>query len=176
MHDWFRAHASPVEIAFVAVSDPEAPIVGLCGELGLRVEHLPVKDMRAYEARLLELCGREGIGLIALAGFLKLLSAEFIQMVGIPILNVHPALLPNYGGKGMYGLRVHQAVFANGDWVSGASVNLVDPVYDHGRVIAQETVDIGHCRSPEEIAAEVLKAEHHIYAPAIMAVLRGELP
>lgn len=117
------------------------------------------------------MCGAEKIDLIALAGFMSLLGGDFLTSVGIPVVNIHPALLPKYGGPGMYGMRVHEAVFASGDKVSGATVHLVDPVYDHGEIIAQKQVDISACRSPEEIAGLVLRVEHQLYAPAIYQYL-----
>lgn len=116
---------------------------------------------------MLELCRQERIELIALAGFMKLLSPAFLDRTGIPVLNIHPALLPKYGGQGMYGIRVHEAVFDAGERFSGATVHLVDPIYDHGEIIAQEQVDISDCHSPEAIAAKVLEIEHGIYARAI---------
>lgn len=174
MHHYFSEHALPVEICFATASDPSAPVVALCKELGVPCHILKPRPKKEFEARLLELCKEEKADLIALAGFMSLLSADFIAAVGIPILNIHPALLPRYGGKGMYGSRVHEAVFESGDKVSGASVHVVDPVYDHGEVIAREEVDISDCASPSEIAEKVLRAEHRIYAPAIHKYLTGQ--
>lgn len=132
--------------------------------------------MADFERRLSDLVSREKIDLIALAGFMKLLSAQFIAAVGVPILNIHPALLPAHGGEGLYGLKVHQAVFAAGEKLSGATVHLVDPLYDHGRIIAQQSVPIADCSSPEEIAARVLTIEHQLYAPAIHSFLSRKQP
>lgn len=145
----------------------------MCASLNLPCHILDPKITESFEARLLELCRAEGIDLIALAGFMKLLSRNFLEELGLPVLNIHPALLPDHGGSGMYGIRVHEAVFAAGARVSGATVHLIDPIYDHGRIIAQEQVDISDCRSPEEIAVRVLAVEHRIYAPAIHAILSG---
>ncbi len=124
----------------------------------------------------MELCQTENIDLIALAGYMKLLSASFLENIGLPVLNIHPALLPKYGGPGMYGIRVHAAVFAAGEKISGATVHLVDPLYDHGKIIAQEQLDISDCPSAEVIAARVLAVEHRIYAPAIHAFLSQNKP
>lgn len=148
-----------------------APVVRLCAELHIPCHILNPRCQEAFEARLLELCREGRIDLIALAGFMKLLSSAFLDQAGIPVLNIHPALLPQYGGAGMYGLRVHEAVFAAEERFSGATVHLVDPLYDHGKIIAQEKVDISDCPSPEAIAARVLEAEHQIYAPAILSYL-----
>lgn len=176
IHGHFERQGFPARVDLVVGDRRETPVKTLCAELGLSYEFISSKDMRAYESGLLRLVAERDIELIALAGFLKLLSAEFLSQLRIPVLNIHPALIPKYCGTGMYGIRVHQAVYAAGEPVSGATVHLVDPVYDHGRIVAQETTDISLCGSPEEIAAEVLKVEHGIYGPAILKVLRERYP
>ncbi len=171
LHQAFLDNNWPLRIAFATASTSKAPVARLCSDLGIPCHVLNPSRFDACEGRLLELCQQERIDLIALAGFMKLLSAFFLDKVGLPILNIHPALLPNYGGPGMYGLRVHEAVFAAGEKFSGATVHLVDPLYDHGKIIAQEKVDISDCPSPEAIAARVLEVEHRVYAPAILSYL-----
>lgn len=150
----------------------DTPVKDLCLELGLRYEYASSKDMRLYEAQLLRLVEYHRVELIALAGFLKLLSSDLLDRLAMPVLNIHPALIPKHCGKGMYGMKVHQAVFAAGEKFSGATVHIVDPVYDHGRIVIQKQTDISDCTSPEEIAARVLSLEHSIYAPAIMQILQ----
>jgi len=172
MHSYFREHDLPVQICFVTASKEDAPVVQLCRELDLSCHVLSIKDMSIFEERLLALCKESRIDLIALAGFMKMLSAEFLTTVGVPVFNIHPALLPKYGGKGMYGMNVHEAVFAAKERVSGASIHRVDPIYDHGEIIAQSEVEITDCSSPEEVAAKVLKIEHQLYAPAIYSYLQ----
>ena len=107
------------------------------------------------------------IDLIVLAGFLKKVPDEFIDAFENRIINIHPALLPSFGGKGMYGLNVHKAVFESTARISGATVHFVDKVYDHGIIIDQQVVDISDVKSPEEIAERVLKIEHEIL-PAVV--------
>ena len=141
-------------------------------DLGLHYEFVSSKDMRLYEAELMRLVKCHRVELIALAGFLKLLSSELLDQLAIPVLNIHPALIPEHCGKGMYGMKVHKAVFAAGETISGATVHIVDPVYDHGRIVIQKQTDISDCVSPEEIAARVLSLEHSIYAPAILQILQ----
>ena len=103
-----------------------------------------------------------GTELIILAGYLKLIPAELIKNFKYKIINIHPALLPSFGGKGMYGLNVHKAVFNSSAQVSGATVHFVDETYDTGKIIAQRCVDISGVNSPEEIAAIVLEYEHEL--------------
>lgn len=109
------------------------------------------------------------IELVVLAGYLKLIPTELIDNFENRIINIHPALLPSFGGKGMYGMNVHRAVFNSSAKVSGASVHLVDKTYDTGKIIAQKCVDISDVKSPEEIAERVLDIEHKILPDVIKA-------
>ena len=102
------------------------------------------------------------VNLVVLAGFLKKIAESFVDAFPDKIINIHPALLPSFGGKGMYGINVHKAVFEKSVQVSGATVHFVDKVYDNGKIIAQRTVDIYDVESPEEIAERVLKIEHEL--------------
>jgi phosphoribosylglycinamide formyltransferase 1 len=102
------------------------------------------------------------IDLIVLAGFLKLIPDEVIKNYKLKIINIHPALLPSFGGKGMYGINVHKAVFDSSAKVSGATVHFADETYDTGKIIAQKCVDISDVNSPEEIAERVLEIEHKL--------------
>ncbi|MBN1967975.1 MAG: phosphoribosylglycinamide formyltransferase [Candidatus Delongbacteria bacterium] len=120
-----------------------------------------------FASKQLELLKENNIDLIVLAGYLKKLSKRVIREYKGKIINIHPALLPNYGGKEMYGMNVHRAVFANGDKISGPTVHFVDEIYDNGETIIQRSVDISECKSPEEIQKTVLKVEHQVYTEAI---------
>ncbi|MBX3008538.1 MAG: phosphoribosylglycinamide formyltransferase [Melioribacteraceae bacterium] len=105
---------------------------------------------------------QKGIDLIVLAGFLKKIADEFVDAFNNKIINIHPALLPAFGGKGMYGHFVHEAVFNSTAKVSGATVHFVDKIYDNGKIIYQKCVNIQHCTNAGEIAETVLKVEHEI--------------
>jgi len=102
------------------------------------------------------------IDLIVLAGFLKLIPHELIDLFRNRIINIHPALLPSFGGKGLYGSNVHKAVFESSAKVSGATVHFVDYTYDTGNIIAQKCVDISDVNSSEEIVERVIKIEHEL--------------
>ncbi|HOQ80442.1 MAG TPA: formyltransferase family protein, partial [Candidatus Cloacimonadota bacterium] len=108
-----------------------------------------------------------------LAGFMRKLSEQFLDTINTPLINIHPALLPKYGGKGMYGSNVHNAVFTAGEKISGATVHYVNKNYDEGDIIMQQSVDITDCQSPEEIGKKVLAIEHQIYGAAIEKILLG---
>jgi len=107
---------------------------------------------------------------IALAGYLKFVPAEVTAHWHGRIVNIHPALLPKFGGAGMYGRRVHAAVIAAGEKESGATVHHVDGEFDRGGVIAQERVPVEAGDTPESLAARVLVAEHHLYPRTIQAL------
>ncbi|MGQ0814770.1 MAG: phosphoribosylglycinamide formyltransferase [Gemmatimonadota bacterium] len=167
---------SPVRIVLV-LSDREnagalqrARTAGIYGTV-VEVEGRPV-DFVAREM----LAALEGadIDLIALAGYLKRVPPAVIRHYRDRILNIHPALLPAFGGKGMYGLRVHRAVLDSGCTVSGPSVHYVDEEYDTGRIIAQWPVPVLPADTPESLAARVLEVEHILY-PAAVELVAGSL-
>ena len=115
------------------------------------------------------------IDMIVLAGFLKLIPESFVKAFRNKIINIHPALLPSFGGSGMYGMNVHRAVFESSAKVSGASVHYVDETYDTGRIIAQRCVDISNVKSPEEIAERVLSIEHQLLPYVIEKIALGKV-
>jgi formyltetrahydrofolate-dependent phosphoribosylglycinamide formyltransferase len=115
------------------------------------------------------------IDLIVLAGFLKLIPHVVISGFSNKIINIHPALLPSFGGKGMYGMNVHKAVYQSSAKVSGASVHFVDETYDTGKIIAQQCVDISDVKTPEEIAERVLKVEHKLLPYVISKFTDGKI-
>jgi formyltetrahydrofolate-dependent phosphoribosylglycinamide formyltransferase len=124
-----------------------------------------------FGRELLTILKNNGIDWIVLAGYLKKIPDNVVSMYANRIVNIHPALLPAFGGKGMYGMYVHEAVFKSGAKVSGITVHLVNEVYDSGPVVLQKAVDIEDCYSPEEIAAKVLKVEHRMYSVALQKLL-----
>ena len=116
------------------------------------------------------------VELVVLAGYLKLVPADVVSAWRGRIVNVHPALLPAFGGPGMYGLRVHRAVLASGASESGASVHLVDEVYDRGAVLAQARVPVEPGDTPERLAARVLAAEHRLLPAVVRAAAAAGRP
>ena len=112
---------------------------------------------------------------IALCGFLRKLPQELLQAYPRRILNIHPALLPAFGGKGMYGERVHQAVWRAGCKVSGATVHLVNENYDEGPILLQEAVPLAAGDTPAQIAARVLQVEHRLFPAALQILATNEL-
>ena len=114
------------------------------------------------------------IDLILLAGFMKKIPGDLVNIYKDKILNIHPSLLPDYGGKGFYGMNVHNAVFNSKDIFSGATVHYVNEKYDKGPILIQEKVDVRNCNSPGEIAKKVLEVEHRIFPKALKKYLNKE--
>ncbi|KAK7336329.1 hypothetical protein VNO77_16866 [Canavalia gladiata] len=110
------------------------------------------------------------VDFILLAGYLKLIPAELIQAYERSILNIHPSLLPAFGGKGYYGMKVHKAVIASGARFSGPTIHFVDEHYDTGGILAQRVVPVLANDTAEELAARVLKEEHQLYVEVVEAL------
>jgi formyltetrahydrofolate-dependent phosphoribosylglycinamide formyltransferase len=119
---------------------------------------------------------RHRVELVVLAGYLKLVPADVIARYPGRVLNIHPALLPAFGGKGMYGRRVHEAVLASGARESGATVHLVDEVYDRGAILGQARVPVLPGDTPDTLAARVLEVEHRLLPAAVLAAAAAGAP
>jgi formyltetrahydrofolate-dependent phosphoribosylglycinamide formyltransferase len=139
---------------------------------GVATAHLP--DPRDGAA-LLALLGEHAADLVVLAGYLKLVPAEATRAYAGRMVNVHPALLPAFGGAGMYGRRVHEAVLASGACVSGPTVHFVDEAYDRGPIIAQWPVPVFDWDTPESLAARVLRAEHVLLPRVVGGLATGRM-
>jgi phosphoribosylglycinamide formyltransferase-1 len=125
-------------------------------------------------ADLLAKLRERGIEYIALAGYLKLLAPEIIRVYPKRIVNIHPGPLPKYGGPGMYGHFVHEAVIAAGERESGPTVHIVDEIYDHGCILEQVRVPVLPGDTPEALAARVLVEEHKLYPRVIDNLIKGK--
>ena len=124
---------------------------------------------------LLETCLKAEIDLICLAGFMKMLPQNIVKHYEYKILNIHPGLLPEFGGKGFYGTRVHEAVINTGKRESGATVHFVDEIYDHKPIILQKKVEVMETDTPESLAARVLKLEHELFPEVVKAFCENKI-
>ncbi len=115
------------------------------------------------------------VNLVVLAGYMKKIGEKLIREYKGKILNIHPALLPKFGGKGMYGKYVHEAVLKAGEKVSGPTVHIIDEEYDKGRILAQKEVPVYENDTVESLAARVLEQEHIIYPETIRKISLGEI-
>lgn len=116
---------------------------------------------------ILELLRRHEVDLVVLTGYLKRVGPETLAAYGDRIINIHPSLLPRHGGQGMYGLRVHEAVLAAGDRITGVTIHYVTAEYDQGAVLAQRTVPVKPGDTPESLAERVLVVEHELLVETV---------
>lgn len=128
-----------------------------------------------FQKKLISILDDYKIDLIVLAGYMRKIPITLIKKYKNRILNIHPALLPKYGGQGMYGMNVHQAVYEAEDKVSGATVHLVNEEYDEGRILKQMQVKLDNGDTPELIAQKVLKIEHKLYSDTIKEIAEGKI-
>lgn len=138
------------------------------------IDTLLIDRQRFYETKsfLTEL-QRYSIDFIVLAGFLWLIPAYLVKAYQGRMVNIHPALLPKHGGKGMYGMNVHRAVKAANEKQSGITIHLVNEKYDDGSILFQATCPLSEEDTPEQIAKKVLKLEHQHFAPVIEKQILG---
>jgi len=150
------------------------PLMLSCG----KKEGQPAKgqaDEKDFYRPVLAALQKAAVDVIVLAGYMKHLPASVVAAYRHRILNIHPALLPAFGGTGMYGLRVHQAVLASHESLTGATVHIVDEEYDHGPIVLQRTVPVLASDSPESLAARVLEMEHSVLPEAIRLFAEGRV-
>ncbi|MDO4689948.1 MAG: phosphoribosylglycinamide formyltransferase [Fusobacterium sp.] len=122
--------------------------------------------------KILKLLEKREIDLVVLAGFLSILNGELLKKYKNKIINIHPSLLPKYGGSGMYGMKVHQEVFKNSEKESGCTVHYVNEEIDAGAIIEQEKVDISSATSPEEIQSLVLEKEWKLLPRVVKKLIK----
>ncbi len=147
-------------------------------DAGIPTRFLPpsrYQDITQYTKALLETLSEYEIGMIACAGYMKKIPTEVVSSYSNRILNIHPALLPAFGGRGMYGIRVHRAVLEYGAKVSGMTVHLIDEEYDQGPVVCQKTVDVEDDDTPESLAARIHELELAWYWRCVKALACGAL-
>ncbi len=164
---------SPAEVALVLSNRATA------GGLEVARQHaIPtlVLGEPADATAWLDALSEHRIDLVVLAGYLKLVPPAVVHRYRGRIINIHPALLPSFGGPGMYGPRVHEAVLALGATVSGATVHLVDEVYDRGPILAQARVPVLPDDTPETLAERVLELEHRLLPAVVLAAAAAGRP
>ena len=169
--DYFRDHPGSANVVLVVSNKAGSGALDRARAAGIAATVVSPADGAAIRA----LFEAHRVDLVVLAGYLKLVPTVVTQTWRGRVLNVHPALLPSFGGPGMYGLRVHAAVIASGALVSGTTVHFVDEMYDHGPIAAQETVPVVPGDTPETLAARVLELEHRLYPRVIAAVAAGRI-
>jgi phosphoribosylglycinamide formyltransferase-1 len=165
-------------ICLVISNNSSAGILEIARASSLPAIHLSQKQYPSEELfveALLTLLRTHDVNLIVLAGYMKQIHPRVVRAYRNRILNIHPALLPKFGGKGMYGHHVHEAVIQAGEGFSGATVHIVDEVYDHGPVILQKRIPVDPEDTSETLAAKVLRIEHELYPEALRLIAEGRI-
>jgi len=163
---------APATVALVVSDRADAYALERARSRGIATLHLP---RNAPEGALEQMLADQGTDLVALAGYLRLIPATVVRRWAGRMLNVHPSLLPMFGGHGMYGHRVHAAVLASGTRLSGATVHFVNEQFDRGAIIAQWPVPVPVGDTVDQLAERVLRVEHRLYAWCVAAVARGHV-
>lgn len=166
-------HNENVNVALVLTNNANAGVLQKAQEYGVPVLTFTKDELN--NGFVLRHVQAFNPSLIVLAGFLLKFPADIIAAYPGKVINIHPALLPKYGGKGMYGLHVHRAVHENKDKESGITIHYVNDNYDEGNVIFQQAVAIEECLSPEEVALKVLALEHEHFPKVIEQLVNGTM-
>jgi phosphoribosylglycinamide formyltransferase-1 len=165
----------PADIVLVISNNSSAGVLDIAREAGITAKHISEKQFASYDEFSDAVCralDEAHAGMIVLAGYMKKLPPAVCKKFPGKILNIHPALLPAFGGKGMFGIHVHEAVLASGASESGATVHLVDEEYDRGKILLQEKVPVLPGDTPETLAARVLELEHKILPEAVARMVK----
>jgi phosphoribosylglycinamide formyltransferase 1 len=170
----YLKNSDTIEVKLIICNNPKAGIIPRAKQLGVPLLLLNRNDFYQSD-KLISLLQRMNIDLIVLAGFLWLLPTNFIAAFKNKIINIHPALLPKYGGKGMYGQYVHTAVLKNKEKETGITIHLVDEIYDHGKIIFQKSVSVVPGDSVPTLEEKVHKLEYEYYPKVIEQLLSGKL-
>jgi phosphoribosylglycinamide formyltransferase-1 len=168
----------PARVTVLISNKSDAAALDFARARKIQTSHLSQKMFPSEDAlaeAMLNVLSLQRTELIALAGYLKKIPLQVIRRFRNRIVNIHPALLPFFGGPGMYGHFVHEAVIASGMKVSGATVHIVDEEYDRGPIVMQKTVQIVHDDNPDSLAAKVLEIEHEIFPIALKAFSEGKI-
>jgi len=168
----------PASVKLCITNNPAAGVIEIAQQHDIAVRVINPKsfpDAGAFNDAILKEVTEFRIDYIILAGYLKLIGRQIVEQYENRIINIHPALLPAFGGKGMYGHHVHEAIFESGVRISGATVHLVNSEYDSGPIVLQKSVDISDVSSPGEIAERVLKIEHEIFPEAVKLLVEDKL-
>jgi len=176
--DACRAGRITAEPCVVISNNRDAEVLARARRAGVPALHLSARthpDPAALDGAIADALSAHGATLVVLAGYMKRIGPVTLARFPGRIINVHPSLLPRYGGQGMYGARVHAAVLAAGERTSGATVHLVDAEYDRGAILARRTVPVHAGDTPESLAQRVLQVEHALYVETLDRIARGAL-
>ena len=167
--DYFKDNAT-IKVALIVTNNKNAGVIQIAKDNRIPFDIISSTELKEEET-ILDLLDVYQIDLVVLAGFLLLIPAYLVKAYPNKIINIHPALLPKYGGKGMYGMKVHEAVIANKESETGITIHYVNEKYDEGEYIAQFRCHVEPSDSTEMIASKVHQLEHELYPRVIETLL-----
>lgn len=176
--DACRSGRIPAVPVVVISNNRDAMALQRAASAGVPALHLGAgnfPDEQAHDRAVAEALKKHDVDLVILAGYMKRLGPVTLAAFPNRVINIHPGLLPRYGGKGMYGSHVHAAVVAAGEKETGITVHLVDGEYDHGPTLAEQRVAILPGESAEALATRMLPLEHKLYVDTIAAIVTGRM-
>lgn len=165
-------------VALVVSNNSDSGALRIAKENGIEATHISRKKFSSdeeYVNSLMQELRKRNIDFIVLAGYMKKIPAEIVREYRNKILNIHPALLPAFGGQGMYGMNVHRAVIDYGVKITGVTIHIVDEEYDHGPIVFQKAIEVKDDDTPETLAERVLKVEHEVYPQIINLFAEGKV-
>lgn len=171
----YFANNSRIKFKIVVCNNDTAGVIQRAEKHRKTVQIISKDALENYTEQIIEFLKVEGIHLIILAGFLLKIPPAFIRAFPKQIINIHPSLLPKYGGKGMYGIHVHRAVIANAETESGITIHFVNEEYDEGEIILQEKCAIVPNETPETLAKKIHELEWNYLPKAIEQLLDEKL-
>lgn len=166
------------QVKLVISNNADAMALERAKKAGVAAYHLSVKNFESEEQlaqAILQVLARNEIDMIFLAGYMRMLHVSVLEKYQNRVFNIHPALLPKFGGKGMYGMHVHRAVLAAGETESGVTIHRVNAEYDSGEIVAQTKVPVLQEDTPETLAARVLEREHSFLVEVIGQIAHGDI-
>ena len=178
IHHQIQKREIPGEFVLVISNNPNCGAIEYANENSIPIiiiNAVQYPNPHTRDEFLIETCLKAEIDLICLAGYMKMLPPAFVKQYENKILNIHPGLLPEFGGKGFFGMRVHDAVINSGKRESGATVHFVDEIYDHGPIILQKKVEVLETDTAESLAARILKLEHELFPEVVKAFCENKI-
>ena len=170
--EYLHQHTDHI-VSAVFSNNQSAGVLSKADKAGVKAQYHQGSEL---PTKLIEFCSEHQVDAIVLAGYLRLIPKALLEVFPNHIINIHPALLPKYGGKGMYGMHVHIAVLEAKEEFSGMTIHLVNEVYDKGEILSQAKVNVKDCKSAAEVASRVLTLEHFHYPRVIRSWLDGLKP
>ncbi len=166
------------EVSIVISNNADAPALATARDNHIATAHLSSRthpQPEKLDRAMLQTLQQANVDLVVLAGFMKKIGPETLAIFHGRIINIHPSLLPKFGGQGMFGQNVHQAVLDSGEKETGVTVHMVDKEYDEGAILAQESVAVLDNDDAKSLSERVLKLEHQIYTETIQKIIDGSI-